>query len=111
MNDNMVVEALRYMLAEVEEKLTSVEEENARLKMIVGVEETSMRPRPKFHLGDRVIHQGDQWRIWCVSEFPGKEITYRLYKHDPRWAYVFKPGRNVPESELIADREVQYELF
>ena len=32
MNDNMVVEALRYMLAEVEEKLTSVEEENARLK-------------------------------------------------------------------------------
>ena len=77
----------------------------------VGVEETSMRPRPKFHLGDRVIHQGDQWRIWCVSEFPGKEITYRLYKHDPRWAYVFKPGRNVPESELIADREVQYELF
>ena len=111
MNDNMVVEALRYMLAEVEEKLTSVEEENARLKMIVGVEETSMRPRPKFHLGDRVIHQGEQWRIWCVSEFPGKEITYRLYKHDPRWAYVFKPGRNVPDSELIADREVQYELF
>lgn len=70
-----------------------------------------MRPRPKFHLGDRVIHQGDQWRISCVSEFPGKEITYRLYKHDPRWAYVFKPGRNVPESELIADREVQGELF
>lgn len=35
MNDNMVVEALRYMLAEVEEKLTSVEEENARLKMII----------------------------------------------------------------------------
>ena len=32
MNDNMVVEALRYMLAEVEEKLTSVEEENAQLK-------------------------------------------------------------------------------
>ena len=32
MNDNMVVEALRYMLAVVEEKLTSVEEENARLK-------------------------------------------------------------------------------
>ena len=27
MNDNMVVKALRYMLAEVEEKLTSVEEE------------------------------------------------------------------------------------
>ena len=33
--NNMVVEALRYMLAEVEEKLTSVEEENARLKMII----------------------------------------------------------------------------
>jgi len=32
MKGNMVVEALRYMLAEVEEKLTSVEEENARLK-------------------------------------------------------------------------------
>lgn len=92
-------------------ELERLRAENARLKMIVGVEETSMRPRPKFHLGDRVIHQGDQWRIWCVSEFPGKEITYRLYKHDPRWAYVFKPGRNVPESELIADREVQYELF
>ena len=33
--NNMVVEALRYMLAEVEEKLTSVEEENARLKKII----------------------------------------------------------------------------
>ena len=34
MQGNMVVEALRYMLAEVEEKLTSVEEENARLKEV-----------------------------------------------------------------------------
>ena len=35
MKGNMVVEALRYMLAEVEEKLTSVEEENARLKGVL----------------------------------------------------------------------------
>jgi len=52
MKGNMVVEALRYMLAEVEEKLTSVEEENARLKAVLHQIERMSRDTFKSYPGN-----------------------------------------------------------
>ena len=79
MNDNMVVEALRYMLAEVEEKLTSVEEENARLKEenerlyllyqeAVEIIESAMDERCSWCMGKDGKHEPDcEANNWLVS--------------------------------------------
>ena len=77
--NNMVVEALRYMLAEVEEKLTSVEEENARLKEenerlyllyqeAVEIIESAMDERCSWCMGKDGKHEPDcEANTWLVS--------------------------------------------
>ena len=62
MKGNMVVEALRYMLAEVEEKLTSVEEENARLKAVLHQIERMSRDTFKSYPGN-TYNTVEAWRM------------------------------------------------